>query len=248
MQDLQPLRIGILQTDSVRDEFVERHGDYPAMFRSLLLGAHGLDDGRPLAFVDYDVRKGEYPAAIDDCDAYLITGSRDSVYDDLPWIRALEDFVRVLHERRHKLIGICFGHQLVAQALAGETRPADAGWAVGVHASRVLRTPPWMDAPVESFALLSSHKDQVTRLPAEAELFASNDFCPNAAYTIGDHILCVQGHPEFHADYSRALMELRRELLGEETFCRGMASLDERIDQGRVGRWILSFVDWRAAE
>ena len=244
-----PLQIGILKTDTVRDEFRDRHGDYPAMFRALLLGARGLEvGGRPLQFRDYDVQRGEYPDAAGDCDGYVITGSRDSVYDDVPWIHALEDYVRVLHAGRHKLVGICFGHQLVAQALEGETRAAAGGWAVGVHRSRLLRETPWMcgDPGDGEFALLSSHKDQVTRLPDGAELLATNDFCPYAAYTIGDHILCIQGHPEFVPDYSRALMDFRRELLGEVTWERGVRSLQEPIHAGLVGRWMLSFLEWNA--
>ena len=244
----RPLQIGILKTDSVRDEFRARHGDYPAMFRALLIGARiGELDGRPLQFRDYDVQHGEYPDAPGDCDGYVITGSRDSVYDDVPWIHALEDYVRVLHAGRHKLVGICFGHQLVAQALRGETRAAEVGWAVGVHRSRLLRTPPWMVDDGDEFALLSSHKDQVTRLPEGAKLLATNDFCPNAAYTVDDHILCIQGHPEFIREYARALLDFRRELLGETVWARAVASLEAPIHAGRVGRWMLSFLEWRPA-
>lgn len=243
------MRIGILQTDSVREEFRDAHGDYPGMFRELLLAAN-LDAGeRPIEFRDYDVQSGELPADPTECDAYVITGSRDSVYDDKPWIRALEDFVRELHVRRHKLVGICFGHQLVAQALDGATSPAEAGWAVGVHGSRLVRGAPWMDEPEsaleEPFALISSHKDQVTQLPTEAELLATNDFCPNAAFTVGDHILCIQGHPEFRKAYSRTLMDFRREILGEDTYVPGVASLEQPIHPDRVGRWMLSFMQWR---
>jgi len=239
------LRIGILKTDRVREEFVDRHGDYPDMFHQLLRDAARAVGAPAPEFVDFDVQHGHYPADLADCGGYVITGSRDSVYDDRPWIRELEAFVLVLHERRHKLIGICFGHQLIAQVLGGETRAADVGWAVGVHASRVTAAPAWMQPYSEQFALLSSHRDQVTRLPEGAVLLAENDFCPNAAFTIGDHILAIQGHPEFAKAYSADLMALRRDLLGEMVYQRGMDSLQLPIARELVGQWMLAFLGWQ---
>lgn len=230
--------LGILKVDSVREEFVATHGDYPAMFRALFLAAAP----GAIAFRDYDVQAGELPDRVDEVDLWVITGSRDSVYDDHAWIRALEAFVLEVHAARHPLVGICFGHQLVARALGGQTRAADGGWAVGVHESRIVGRPPWLPADAERFALLSSHKDQVTRLPEGAELLATNDFCPFAAFTVGEHLLCIQGHPEFTAPYARALMDFRRELLGADVHDAGIASLGRSIDSVRVGRWILAFI------
>jgi GMP synthase-like glutamine amidotransferase len=241
------LRIGILQADSVRPEFIDAHGDYPAMFRALLATAGAVDGGPPVAFLDWDVKHGELPASTDAADAWLITGSRDSVYDDADWIRDLEAFVARLHAERRKLVGICFGHQLVARVLGGEARAADVGWAVGVHRSRLVERPPWLRDAADGFALLSSHKDQVTRLPDGATLLATNETCPIAAFTVGDHILCIQGHPEFVPDYARALMTFRRELLGEAVYARGIDSLATPIHPGRVARWMLDFMRWRPA-
>ena len=138
------MRIGILKTDSVRAEFQREFGDYPAMFRAMLMASA---DDIPIEFQDYDVQRGEYPASLDECDAYLITGSRESVYDDKPWIHRLAQFVRELDAAQHPLVGICFGHQLIAHVLGGETRQADVGWAVGVHETVVV-SPRGMDAAV----------------------------------------------------------------------------------------------------
>lgn len=231
------ITLGILQVDSVREEFQPRHGDYPAMFRALFMAAAS----GAVAFRDYDVRDGEFPEHVDEVDVWLITGSRDSVYDDLPWIRLLEDFVRAVHAARHPLVGICFGHQLVAQALGGETRAADRGWGVGVHESRIVSSRPWLPGGAEAFALLCSHKDQVTRLPDGAELLATSDFCPVGAFTVGHHLLCFQGHPEFTVPYARDLLEFRRELLGEAVHGEGMASLARSVHSVDVGRWVLAF-------
>lgn len=227
--------VGVLQADSVLDQFQPTHGDYPAMFESLL----ARED---VEFRHYNVEHGEYPADVEECDVYVITGSKKSVYDDEPWIAVLEDYVRLLHDKKHKLIGICFGHQMVAQALGGRTEMADAGWGVGIHQSRVLAKKPYMQPALERFGLLVSHKDQVTQLPEGAELLASSDFCPFASFQVGDHILTFQGHPEFTPDYSRDLMNWREDILGPEIYSRGIQSLDERLDRDIVSDWMLSFV------
>ena len=230
--------LGILQVDSVREEFVGTHGDYPAMFRGLFLASA---DGA-IAFRDYDVRAGDLPDRVDEADAWVITGSRESVYDDIGWIAPLEEFIRKADDAHWPLVGICFGHQLVAQALGGRTEPADIGWAVGVHRSEIVARPPWLPRHARAFSILSSHKDQVSELPARAELLATNNLCPNAAFTVGDHLLCIQGHPEFSAAYARDLMTFRRDLLGHAVYEAGIASLQGSLDSVGVGRWILSFV------
>ncbi|NJN52462.1 MAG: GMP synthase [Gammaproteobacteria bacterium] len=234
------MKLGILKIDSVRAEFQAEFGDYPSMFESILTDAGTPDD--PVEVRVYDVEHGELPKQIDECDAYLITGSRESVYDDLPWLRALKTFVIELDRVRKPLVGICFGHQLVAHILGGETKPANVGWAVGVHEARIVERAPWMEPYQPSFNLLASHKDQVATLPARAELFAANGFCPYGGFTIDDHIITFQGHPEFEKGYSRALMNLRREILGEAVYASGIASLEKSVDTDVVARWIVNFI------
>lgn len=233
------MRLGILQTDAVRDDFQSEFGDYPGMFHGIL--SQGAET-EPLEFTNYDVRCEEYPERLADCDGYLITGSRDSVYDDAQWIRTLGEFVLELDTTRTPLIGICFGHQLIAHVLDGETAPADVGWTVGVHTSEVLAQQAWMTPCRASFRLISSHKDQVVTLPSRAVLFAASEICPNGGYTIDGHILTFQGHPEFEPEYAARLMTSRRELLGEQRFAVGMASLAQRIDSVLIAKWIVNFI------
>ena len=186
------MKLGILKTDAVRPEWVPEFGEYPAMFVALL----GRLDPQ-LEFAVYDVEEGEYPADIDEVDAYLITGSKSSVYDDKPWIADLMDFVRELDARGKKIVGICFGHQLVAQALGGRTEKSPKGWGVGLHDYRFSSSPDWHDGGRDDFHILVSHQDQVT-VPAEgSEVLAGSAFCPNAVCQLGRHILTFQGHPEF---------------------------------------------------
>jgi GMP synthase-like glutamine amidotransferase len=231
------VKLGILKTDAVREEWVPRFGEYPDMFMRLL----GERDPS-LEFAVYDVMLGEYPADIDDVDAYLVTGSKFSVYEDLPWIHRLLDFLRELHARRKKIVGICFGHQAIAEALGGKTEKASAGWGVGLHRHRFGTRPEWFDGGDEEFAVLVSHQDQVTRNAPGATVLASSDFCPNAVCQIDDHILTFQGHPEFVNAYSQEIIEFRREAIGEDTYERGLQSLAEQPETQRMADWILNFL------
>ena len=231
------MRIGILKADSVRDEFQNQFGDYQGMFQRVL---DSVAEGA-LEYRTYDVLAGDYPESIDACDGYVITGSRESVYDDQEWISRLGNFVIALHERQKKTVGICFGHQLIAHVLGGETTSAAGGWGVGVHEFKVEFEPPWMPEKTTSFRLLCSHRDQVTRLPQDAHVFAKSDFCPVAGFTLGDHFVTFQGHPEFEKSYSEILMRSRKELL-ESAYDPGIASLDEITDEGLVATWMLEFL------
>ena len=231
------MKIGILEADRLNDELRAQHGSYGDMFQNLL---HSVD--KRLALPRYQVTESEYPENIDVCDAYLITGSKSSVYDDKPWIKDLHDYVITLAGRQKKLIGICFGHQLIAQALGGRAQKSEKGWGVGLATSTVYVSKPWMNPAQETFALIISHQDQVTALPPHAELVAGDKFCAYASYQIGNNILTFQGHPEFTPVYARQRMQDRREILGEQRYQQGMASLNRNADHLLVAKWIINFV------
>lgn len=232
------MKLGILKTDAVRPQWAPEFGEYPDMFIALL---GQLDPD--LEFVVYDVEQGEYPADIDEVDAYLITGSKSSVYDDKPWIGVLMGFVRELDERHKKTVGICFGHQLVAQALGGKTEKSPKGWGVGLHTHRFSEAPAWHDQGELDFDILVTHQDQVVKMADGSRVLAGSEFCENAVCQIGDHILTFQGHPEFVPAYSREIMEFRRELIGEQVYTAGVASLASDPETQRIARWILNFLE-----
>ena len=231
------MKLGILKTDAVRPEWVSQFGEYPDMFVALLSRADPS-----LEFMVYDVKCGKYPADIDEVDAYLITGSKSSVYDDQPWIAALMDFVRQLHQRRKKLVGICFGHQLVAQALGGSTQKSPKGWGVGLHTHHFRCVPAWHDQGDLDLDILVSHQDQVVSVADDTKVLAGSDFCENAVCQLGDHMLTFQGHPEFVPGYAQEIMEVRKELIGEKAYTVGMASLVGEHQGQRVARWIINFL------
>ncbi|MCL9684693.1 glutamine amidotransferase-related protein [Legionella maioricensis] len=232
------MNLGILKCDSVSDIFVAEHGQYTEMLAALL---------RPVApsinFTVFDAEQGELPGDIHAADAYLITGSRHGVNDGFPWITQLEEFVRTLHAAQKKVIGICFGHQLIAKALGGKVIKSPKGWGVGMSQNTLVQFKEWMIPHQKTFNLLVSHQDQVVELPKQAEILASSDFCPFYMMQIGNHFFSIQGHPEFTKAYSRALMTSREDTLSEIEFERGMNSLEWHEDDGLIAQWIISFLN-----
>ena len=231
------LRICILETDVLRPELVEQYQGYGRMFEQLF-------SRQPIAaeFRVYNVMNGEYPDAHEVFDAYLVTGSKADSFGTDPWIETLKAYLLDRYARGDKLLGVCFGHQLLALLLGGKTERASQGWGVGVHRYTLAAHAPWMDPNVTELTMLISHQDQVTSLPEEATVIASSDFCPFAAYHIRDQVLCFQGHPEFVHDYSRALLDARQEHLGDEVYQRALASLSQSHQGDLVGEWMLRFV------
>ena len=196
------MRVGILKTDDVREALAADFGEYPDMFDRLLRPADPA-----VEIVAYDVLQGEYPNDIDEVDAYVITGSKASVYDDVEWIRSLTEFVRTLHQRKKKLIGICFGHQLVAHALGGRTEKSPKGWAIGVHTHELNEEGKQFTGTTEGFDVIVSHQDQVAVPARGTAILAGSEFCPIAMCRVDDHILTIQGHPEFDAEFAHRLFE-----------------------------------------
>ncbi len=231
------MRIGILKTDALRKEFVDKYGEYPAMFERLL---RQIDPD--LNYATYDVQLNQYPDHIDDNEIYLITGSKNSVYDREDWIDNLCNFVRLLHSRKKPLIGVCFGHQLVAHALGGKAQKAAQGWQVGLKDVQLLPGAESAGIEGDTFKLISSHQDQVTEAAPGSVILASHEQCPVAMTRLDDHIFTVQGHPEFAADFARDLFTYREPILGEALSKQAIASLAEQSDGAKVLGWALNFL------
>ena len=216
------MRIGLLECDHVDDRYASIGGDYFDMFASLL----------PMAdLVRYDVINGEIPASPDECDGWVATGSRHSVYDDLDWIKQTGAFVGRVHEARAPFVGICFGHQLLAHFTGGRTEKA-AGWGVGAH--DIVS-----GAPAR---LLYMHQDQVVALPADSVVLGSTDHCPNGVIQVGDTMLGIQAHPEFPGEYVEALLHAREERIGHDVVEQALASLDAPRDEPTAVEWMLRYL------
>jgi len=229
------MAVGLLLCDHLDADVAPTAGDYTELYPAVL-GPVGVE------LRVYEVIRGEFPTTTDECDGWIVSGSRRSAYEPEPWIEALAEFIRRVVDARRPLVGICFGHQLIALALGGEVSAAEVGWGVGAKSFRVVAGAPWMQPGTGHFTILMSHKDQVQRLPEGAELLASADYCPVGAYRIEDHVFCVQGHPEFVPELSRVLIEKRRPVLGDELADEAIESLDRPVDRDLLAHWIADFL------
>jgi len=220
------MRIGILQTGLAPEGLSPTMGDYPDMFARLL-------DGQGFTFETFRVVDGQFPPAVTACDGWLITGSRHGVYEDHPWIAPLEAFIRAAFAAHVPVVGVCFGHQIVAQAMGGKVERFAAGWAVG---------PTSYDFGDGTLTLNAWHRDQVTQAPPGATVIASNDFCANAALLYDDRALTVQAHPEFRPDFVRGLIETRgRGVIPDADLDAATARLDQPLQDQRMAARIAAF-------
>ncbi len=228
-------RVGLLMCDHVDVEARDVAGDYPEMFSDLLAD-------QAVDLVGYDVVAGELPADPSECDGWITTGSRASVYDGEPWIADLSGFVRRVHEAELPFVGICFGHQLIAQALGGEVARAPGGWGVGARVAVVSSAEPWMQPPARRFRVLYSHQDQVVALPPGGRVLAAAPHAPVAMMAVGDHLLGIQGHPEFPAGYLRVLLERRRgATIPGDVVDDALGTLELPLHRQVVAEWIARF-------
>ena len=232
------MKIGLLECDHVREEFRSIAGDYRDMFPALFM---------PLApeweFVFYDVANGHFPASAAECDVYICTGSKSSVYDDEPWIHALKALVQQIYHQQKIFLGVCFGHQMLGEALGGKVQKSAVGWCVGIHEFKMQQpTPAWMNPPQDRINLLMMCQDQVHQLPPNSTVLASADDCPVAMFRVGERMLGVQAHPEFPLLYEEALMRSRVERIGAEKTAKGLESLTLPLHSTGMAQWMVGFV------
>ena len=227
------MKIGLLECDHVLPELRSIAGDYRDMFLKFLPGPE---------WAFFDICNGQFPSPADDCDAYLCTGSRFSVYDEIDWIQELKSFVRRVYESDKKFVGVCFGHQMLGEALGGKVQKAASGWNVGVHAFEILQAAPWMSPFQPRLNLMMMCQDQVVQLPPGSTVLARTAACPVGMFQVGSNMLGIQGHPEFPKTYEARLLEMRWERIGTEKVDAALKSLDLRVDAAPVAGWVGHFL------
>lgn len=236
------MRVGILETGCPPAALIGRYGRFADMFAALV----GQVD-KTVSFAAFSILDQQFPVAPTACDGWLVTGSPHGVYEELPWMLRLEAFLRTAIAGAIPVVGICFGHQLLAKALGGEVRKSERGWGLGIQNYAVVARPGWMngfDQP--TIRLNAIHQDQVVRAPAGATVIATSTFCPHAALAYGDSALSFQAHPEFTTAFETDLIQFRagnglppdrtRRALAE------LATLAARTDAVTVAGWISRFL------
>ncbi|GAB2802211.1 GMP synthase [Halomonas shantousis] len=237
------MRIGLLQCDDVAEELQPRHGNYPEMFERVFAAIDPT-----LEFRHWRCHDGDIPDDVEATDAWLITGSKFGVNDGHAWIESLCGFVRELWQAGKPLVGVCFGHQLIAKALGGAVDRCERGWGVGMSFNRLTTRAEWMEPWQEGLDLVVSHQDQVVQLPEKATVLAESDFCPVYLMQVGETFLGIQGHPEFAKAYSADLIALRQSSIPGNRMREGIASLHAPVDDQLMVRWALNFMRRVAAQ
>jgi GMP synthase-like glutamine amidotransferase len=225
------MNIGILETGRPSAALEARFGRYDEMLKDLL--------GHAFRTTTYAVIEGQYPQRPEEQDAYIVTGSPAGVYEDIAWIPVLKSFLSEA-KGKAKLVGICFGHQIMAEAFGGRVEKSEKGWGIGLHRYDVCETPAWMDA-VESFSVPVSHQDQIVHQPPRSRIVAASPFTAYGVLAYEDQpAISFQCHPEFEPMFVQQLLEERRQRLGD--IDHAIASLDRPNDRCLVGTWIRRFL------
>ncbi|WP_055047791.1 type 1 glutamine amidotransferase [Devosia sp. A16] len=232
------MKLTIIQTGDVPAPLRPKFGAYPPMFRRMFDEA-----GQPFEYETVAVCDGaEFPDATK-LDGILITGSAAGVYDDYPWLEPLRAFIRSAYAANTPMLGICFGHQIMADALGGDVRKSEKGWGLGRHTYAVKSRPGFLSTDLPALSIACSHQDQVLVPPREAEVFLGSEFTPNAGLVYANgKALSLQPHPEFRDDYTLALAELRRGKAPDAVVDAAVASVATPSHSQDVAGWLGSFL------
>jgi GMP synthase-like glutamine amidotransferase len=231
------VKIALLQCDHVVKELQSAHGDIPDLFKNLFERA-----APEVSLEVFNVTREQYPDLKNQYDGFISSGARSSVYDKDPWILRFKEFVRELYAHGSKFVGICFGHQMMAEALGGKCEKSDHGWGVGIKKVVIRKKKPWMEPELDSYRMIVSHADQVTVLPENSEILGGNSHCPCSIYTVGENFLGIQAHPEFTPAFEKDIMRVREDRIGKKAIDEAMPTLNEPTDEVVVVRWIVQFI------
>jgi len=184
----------------------------------------------------------DYFPHIDDFETFIISGSKLSVYDDIKWIQDLVDYTKLAFDKKKKILGVCFGHQLIAEALGGKVEKAKEGYLIGVHEFELIVKEQWMEPYQSPINILMLCQDQVTKLPPNSIILARSIDCPVSMFKMDDRILGIQGHPEFTKEYNKAVFESRIGKIGQDKVDQANASFVNEVDTRLMQRYLTKFL------
>ena len=201
------MKIGILLVGRASEDLVNEYGTYAEMLIALI-----NTEEQVFEFKTFNILDDEFPKDHLECDGWIVTGSPHGVYEDHSWIPTVSQLINNVYEANLPIFGVCFGHQLIAQALGGHVEKSEKGWGLGLHTYQVNNKPDYMSNLSEEVTLNICHQDQVLRPPQGATVYAKSEFCENAGFYIKDKVLTMQAHPEFLVDFTKALLTARRDV------------------------------------
>ncbi|WP_432473020.1 glutamine amidotransferase-related protein [Amphritea sp. HPY] len=239
------MKIGILATGITPDELLGKYGSYADMFVQLFNQADCAFE-----YEVFDVRDGLFPKGAGQCDGWIITGSKFNVDENRDWMLQLKRLILDIDVAGKPLVGICFGHQIIAEAYDGKVEAFNGGWGVGLHSYELIGDYDFIQNAPAGFTISAMHRYQVTTKPANAQVFAASEFCKYAGLIYGDKIITFQAHPEFNLDYETELVTLRKgEVIPDETADAGLDTLRQQgaaTDSLVVANWMARFLENRA--
>ena len=201
------MKIGILLVGRATDDLVEKYGTYAEMLISLINSEEDVFE-----FKTFNILDSVFPESHQECDGWIVTGSPHGVYEDHDWIPTVSQLIIEIYRAQLPIFGVCFGHQLIAQALGGHVEKSIKGWGLGLHTYEINNKTEYMSNLSKEVTLNICHQDQVLKVPDEATIYARSQFCENAGFYIKDKVLTMQAHPEFLVDFIKALLNARRDV------------------------------------
>ena len=234
------MKIGILLVGRASEDLVEKYGTYAEMLIALI-----NSEGQNFEFKTFNILDSVFPENHSVCDGWIVTGSPHGVYEDHSWIPTVSQLINDIYNANMPIFGVCFGHQLIAQALGGHVEKSIKGWGLGLHTYKIDNSASYMGNLSEELTLNICHQDQVLQLPENSTLYASSEFCENAGFYIKDKVLTMQAHPEFKVDFTEALLNARREVIIPKEFTdpalKKLKEVPESVQSSQFAQTIRQF-------